>query len=134
MHDYGADAWLFYMMLYMYVSLCTSKCTFCFQLDPPESSVQPNVVESSLTGTAVFNYTVQANPPILSQPVVFEDGNQVVDRITVSNTTITFSDIRCRDNGTYTLQSTNAVGSGNVTFSLVVTRSECSHLVYSRTK
>ena len=53
------------MMLFVYASLCTSKCTM-LQLDAPELSVQPNTEESSLTGTAVFNYTVQANPLVSS--------------------------------------------------------------------
>ena len=107
-----------------------------FPLDAPVPNVEPNVVESSLTGTAVFNYTVQANPAP-SPPVVFRDGDQVVDRITITDTSVTFSDIRCRDNGTFTLQSTNTVGSSNVTFSLLVTRSEyfvASKLCYINVK
>jgi hypothetical protein len=91
----------------------------------PEFGGLQNSFMANVTNVIMVTFSVDANPPP-TRPKLTRVGNitEVADsRIMISNTSITFSRIRCNHSGNYSILSTNAIGNRSATFSMSVSRS-----------
>jgi hypothetical protein len=73
-------------------------------------------------GDFFVTFTLDANPPVVSNDVVILRKGQVSTRFSTNTTAATLSNVTCDDEGTYTIRSTNSVGSSTTSFVLSVVK------------
>jgi hypothetical protein len=91
----------------------------------PEVGGLPSIISARLTMRIIVNFSVDANPPPISKPLLTRVGSttEIDDSITISDTSITFSSVQCSHNGTYSILISNEVDNVSATFSITVSRS-----------